>query len=867
MHANLSSSTFSAVDGYPSDDDSFCSVHSYHGIINWSHHSLAPHGHFSEEEIHKHSFFVAGINIVIDPPIKAKKPSPTSNSASSLSPRPYIFDLAKVVPIVDNEMAASTAQAPGSPPGLTASKSSKSSSFHSSSLSGPDGLLSDITHFEDIGLDEDPVPSTKELYGYESPTKRPALRENAVTMSGSRSNTIATTNMRELTNGRTRPTLPNQYIQTKETSGLGISNPLIIPGPNGARRGFRSPSTPSLAQKAMRNLSRSRSPSPSHQIAGSPMPQLLPRQTFPIRSPVLPVGRKPPMRRGSWQPGRKSVKELEDEYNDLDEDLPDDANLWNVPLSPRPPPERLAMSPRPSPTPSTNTSPERPSSFNPSKGSLKDLHPPRTAPAGVASKEFARKPGCSPVRQAYPLNTSTSSMPDQCLFLKSRAKSWTVAMSELSEEAKNLTQALENHADQSERQYEEAIQSGVASARPSTDKKARAKSSVELPPLRLNNVMIDPLPISKEKEKVLSRTRPSWLPPKDQKEERRHLKEYERMMTASLEAERRKAAKAAVAKCAEDDTKNALLRIWEEHVLPNWDQAVSESRTRELWWRGVAPRSRAKVWPKAIGNDLALTETTYTKALQRAKDAESRISASRNNDPPKEKAWFDAIRRDVKVTFPELNIFGLDGPLHDGLVDVLMAYSMYRSDVGYSHGTHLIAALLLLTCHTPTAAFLNLANLLNRPLPLAFLTGEPSSTAKAYSLVDALLSHKYPRLHAHLFSQPPEEGGLGLHAAEVFEPLMRTLFLGPGAGLGIDAASRVWDVMVFDGDAMAVRTAVGILGMLEGRLYGGREEVLGLLGWNGGKGKGEWGIGADVEGFMKVVRAAGKENKERQGRG
>lgn len=96
---------------------------------------------------------------------------------------------------------------------------------------------------------------------------------------------------------------------------------------------------------------------------------------------------------------------------------------------------------------------------------------------------------------------------------------------------------------------------------------------------------------------------------------------------------------------------------------------------------------------------------------------------------------------------------------------------------------------------------------------------------------------------------------------------MRTLFLGPGTGLGIDAASRVWDVMIFDGDAMAVRTAVGILGMLEGRLYGDREEVLGLLGWNGGRGKGEWGIGADVEGFMKVVRAAGKENKEKRGKG
>lgn len=59
---------------------------------------------------------------------------------------------------------------------------------------------------------------------------------------------------------------------------------------------------------------------------------------------------------------------------------------------------------------------------------------------------------------------------------------------------------------------------------------------IELPPLQRPNIMIDPLPISKEKEKVLSRTRPSWLPPKDQKEEKKHLKEYKRMMALSREA-------------------------------------------------------------------------------------------------------------------------------------------------------------------------------------------------------------------------------------------------------------------------------------------------------------------------------------------
>ena len=123
-------------------------------------------------------------------------------------------------------------------------------------------------------------------------------------------------------------------------------------------------------------------------------------------------------------------------------------------------------------------------------------------------------------------------------------------------------------------------------------------------------------------------------------------------------------------------------------MLPNWDQVIREPRTRELWWRGVAPKSRARVWQKAIGNDLALTEVTYIKALQRAKAKEMQISRSSHDGPSKENMWFEAIRRDVKVTFPELTIFQPGGPLHDDLVNVLMAYSMYRSDVGYSHGTH-----------------------------------------------------------------------------------------------------------------------------------------------------------------------------------
>lgn len=134
---------------------------------------------------------------------------------------------------------------------------------------------------------------------------------------------------------------------------------------------------------------------------------------------------------------------------------------------------------------------------------------------------------------------STGAMPDHFDFPSGRAKSWNVVLSELSEEAKILTEAFESSASLAEQQHEEAVQSGGSTTMPSMEKLSRAKTStVELPPLRINNVMIDPLPISKEKEKVLSRTRPSWLPPKSQKEEKKHLKEYQRMMEMSLEAGR-----------------------------------------------------------------------------------------------------------------------------------------------------------------------------------------------------------------------------------------------------------------------------------------------------------------------------------------
>ena len=415
-------------------------------------------------------------------------------------------------------------EAPASPPGLTGSKSSKSSSYYSSSLSGADGILSDITHFEDIGLDEDHHLFRKNLHGMEKPT-RPVPRAESPTAT-----------MRELTNsGNQRPYPRSQGPMKRHSASYSASLP--FPGPAG--KGLRSPSTPSLAITAMTNRNRSRSPSPNGVYPQSNMlssPEVSQRPTL---APIKAMN--PQARRGSWQPSRKSIKELEAEYNDSDEDLPEDASLWNVPLSPRPPTERtISISASTSPKISPCTSPERRASFQ-AFSRESSAQTPKTAPVLMASSPLAGSmisPQSSPRKpKTLQRGASTGTMPNHFGVVPSRTKSWNVALSELSEEAKSLTEAFENHAVLAEQQREEAVQNGGTSFRPSVEKLSRSKTStVELPPLRISNVMIDPLPASKEKEKVLSRTRPSWLPPKSQKEEKRHLKEYQRMMELSLEA-------------------------------------------------------------------------------------------------------------------------------------------------------------------------------------------------------------------------------------------------------------------------------------------------------------------------------------------
>lgn len=102
----------------------------------------------------------------------------------------------------------------------------------------------------------------------------------------------------------------------------------------------------------------------------------------------------------------------------------------------------------------------------------------------------------------------------------------------------------------------------------------------------------------------------------------------------------------------------------------------------------MTPRCRGAVWQRAINNELSLTPESYQKALQRAKAAQTRGDEDASEGCRRMREWFAAIARDVSSAFPELHLFQEGGPLRATLIDVLEAYAMYRSDVGYTYGLH-----------------------------------------------------------------------------------------------------------------------------------------------------------------------------------
>lgn len=275
----------------------------------------------------------------------------------------------------------------------------------------------------------------------------------------------------------------------------------------------------------------------------------------------------------------------------------------------------------------------------------------------------------------------------------------------------------------------------------------------------------------------------------------------------------------------EDGIGSALL-AWNNEILPNWDAMWSSRRARELWWQGVPPSVRGKVWSLAIGNELNITHELFHICLARAKErwrsfssggpeAEGegraprdlsavRLSSEAGLPAADREASLELIKLDISRTFPSLCIFQQGGPYHDTLHSILGAYTCYRPDVGYVQGMSFIAAVLTLNLDTADA-FIAFSNLLNKPCQMAFFRVDHSLMLTYFAAFEVFFEENLPRLFAHF-----KKNNL---TPDIY--LIDWIFTLYSKSLPLDLACRVWDVFCRDGEEFLFRTALGILRLFQ----------------------------------------------------
>uniref|UniRef100_A0A3B3S6U9 TBC1 domain family member 14 n=1 Tax=Paramormyrops kingsleyae TaxID=1676925 RepID=A0A3B3S6U9_9TELE len=217
-------------------------------------------------------------------------------------------------------------------------------------------------------------------------------------------------------------------------------------------------------------------------------------------------------------------------------------------------------------------------------------------------------------------------------------------------------------------------------------------------------------------------------------------------------------------------------------------------RVRELWWQGVPPSVRGKVWSLAMGNELNITHVV--NFLFTCPD----IGLSQAD----REASLELIKLDISRTFPNLCIFQQGGPYYDVLHSILGAYTCYRPDVGYVQGMSFIAAVLILNLDTADA-FIAFANLLNKPCQMAFFRVDHSLMLTYFAAFEVFFEENLPKLFAHFKSNNL--------TPDIY--LIDWIFTLYSKSLPLDLACRVWDVFCRDGDEFLFRTALGVLRLYE----------------------------------------------------
>lgn len=289
---------------------------------------------------------------------------------------------------------------------------------------------------------------------------------------------------------------------------------------------------------------------------------------------------------------------------------------------------------------------------------------------------------------------------------------------------------------------------------------------------------------------LIQQSRPIDLPAKCALEEESHRKQHSAILETIRKRELREEKERKLRRYQQLKEEERLAEdshIWYIQILPKFETLKDTKKVRKLWWRGLPPSIRGKVWKLAISNHLNITPHLYNLCLDKA------LSNPINES-------LIAIKLDVSRTFPTLCMFQEGGPLFESLQGILAAYAIYRPDIGYVQGMSFIGAVLSLNME-PADAFICFANLLNRPCHRAAFTLNQRRMNAYYKAYSSALAYKLPKVYAHF--------AMADLSPDLY--LLDWLYTIYSKAMPLDVACRIWDIFLRDGEEFLFRTALGVL--------------------------------------------------------
>lgn len=172
----------------------------------------------------------------------------------------------------------------------------------------------------------------------------------------------------------------------------------------------------------------------------------------------------------------------------------------------------------------------------------------------------------------------------------------------------------------------------------------------------------------------------------------------------------------------------------------------------------------------------------------------------------------ETIKIDMPRTFPDNIYFSTEDALQQQLFNVLVAFAMQNSDVGYCQGLNYIAGLLLLATKEEEASFWLLKMLVEKILPQYYIKSM-SGLITDLAVLDELVAKMDPEIYRHIHS-------IGMPWAVVTTKWFICLY---AEVLPTETVLRIWDCLFYEGSKILFRVALTLIRMHKERILEAKE--------------------------------------------